>query len=262
LFFRLFLVRIRTTVGFWNALASPSGAHTAEKPADIWARGQGYPRDARGLPKEGRKAYDRFQQFLALGPKRTKAATARALGMATSSIHQLATKYCWDERAKAWDSQHGLAFGDESENPNFQPPIPDRLQAVASQPHDTLPGPENPAAPLALNPVADEIRAKELEHEQMLEEFRREAELLGRRQMSIARGMTQLVGSTVAEMLASKETLPVRLIPGFISSACTLAAAAHHGWGRAIGIDRLLLQMERAVMELEARTIEDAEVIG
>lgn len=231
----------------------------------VWDRGQGYPRDEHGKPKEGRNAHVKFKEYLALGPKRTKAALARLLGAANSSVHQLATKYCWDERAKAWDAAHGLAFASKTENQEIELPIPERLQEVASQPVTASADPENPKpamAPLALNPVDDRIRAKEQEHERMLEEFRSEAEALGRRQMQIARGMTSIVGNSVAQMLKSQETLSARAIPGFISAACTLAAAAHHTWGRSIGVDRLLLQMEQAVSELERRTIEDAEVIG
>lgn len=236
-----------------------------EKPdqlVETWDRGQGYPRDERGLPKEGVKAYQKFRQFLSQGPRRTKVATARAFGAAPSSIHELATKYRWDERALAWDERYGLATPRQSENPLIDPEIPERLQEVASQPPAGVPGVQETENPVLLDPVEATIRAKEQEHERMLEEFRSEAELLGRRQMQIARGMTSLVGSSVAEMLTRREILNARSIPGFISAACTLAAAANHNWGRAIGVDRLLLQMEQAVAELERRTVEDAEVIG
>lgn len=244
------------------ARASNAKPKNPQQPPQLWDRGQGYPRDERGMPKEGKTAHAKFQQFLALGPKRTKAALQRLTGNAPSSIHQLATKYCWDERAKAWDERHGLAFADETEVPEIDVPIPERLQEVASQPPTRKAVDEKPVTAITLNPVEAEIRAREEEHERKLEEFRNEAELLGRRQMQIARGMTQLVSNSIAEMLATKETLNARAIPGFISSACTLAAAAHHGWGRAIGVEKLLLSMERAVAELEQRTIEDAEVIG
>lgn len=238
---------------------------TGEPRLEIWDRGQGYPRDERGLPKEGTKAFEKFRHFLSLGPRRTKVATALAFSANRASISELASKYRWDERAAAWDEAHGLAFSEKTSQSEIQPDIPERLQAVASQPPDLKLSAEKPDAPssaLALNPVEDRIRAKELEHERMLEEFRAESEALGRRQMQIARGMTSIVGNSVAHMLKTQETLSARSIPGFISAACTLAAAAHHTWGRSIGVDRLLLQMEQAVAELERRTIEDAEVIG
>jgi hypothetical protein len=237
-------------------------ADAPEQRQEIWERGQGYPRDERGMPREGEKAYARFKHFLAQGPKRTKTETAKAFGILRGSVSVLASTYHWDARARAWDEQHGLAFSEKTSSVEIEPEIPERLQEVASQPPAQRSDSEKLVATVNLSQVDADIRAKEEEHERKLEEFRSEAELLGRRQMQIARGMTQIVGNTVAEMLAGRETIHPRSIPGFISSACTLAAAAHHGWGRAIGVEKLLLSMERAVAELEQRTIEDAEVIG
>lgn len=218
------------------------------------------------MPKEGRKAYEKFQQFLALGPRRTKAATARAFGAAGSTIHQLAGKYRWDDRAKAWDVHHGLLFDDKSEIPIPLTPIPERLQQVASQAVAPAVDEQNPVAAIELQSVADEIRALELEHERKMEEFRSESETLGRHQMKLARAMTQITSKSISRMIERDEILHPRAIPGFISAACTLAASAHHIWAKSIGVDRLLLSMERAVMELEQRTlndaVQDAEVIG
>jgi hypothetical protein len=220
-----------------------------------WDHGQGYQRDEKGFPRERQNSHLKFLHYRDQGPGRTQVATAKHFGTSRTAINELALKFNWVGRAKEWDAR----TEESATNPDLAPPLPQPLLEAASRPPVELVSSRNPDALPSLPP---EIRAKELEHEQMLEMFREESESLGRHQMKLARAMTQIASKSVARMLERQELLKSREIPSFVASACSLAASAHHNWGRAIGVDRLLLQMERAVLELDARVIEDAEVIG
>lgn len=220
-----------------------------------WDRGQGYPRDQNGFPRERESSYLKFLHYRDLGPSRTQRDTRLHFGKSRNAISELAIRYNWAARAKAWDAR----AEESAQNQDLAAPLPKQLLAAASQPPAQLLPTHNQDAESG---TLAEIREKEREHEQMLEAFRSESEALGRNQMKLARAMTQIASKSVQQMMNRQELLRPRDIPSFVATACSLAASAHHNWGRAIGVDRLLLQMERAVAELEARTVEDAEVIG
>ncbi len=227
----------------------PSAAGSPEHP---WDRGGGYPRDDKGLPRERVSSYEKFLHYLHQGPGRTKASTAKQCGLRADSIYELASKFSWDQRCHAYDQSAAVAPA--------VAPLPERLVQAATQAAALVPRQDSPMA--VLEELPEDLLAREREHEDMLEQFRLESEQLGRSQMTVARAMTSMVSKSLRQMVDQQKTLDVRSIPSFVSAACSLAASAHHTWGRAIGVDRLLLQMERSVMEAEQQVIEDAEVIG
>jgi hypothetical protein len=202
------------------------------------------------LPGESEGSYEKFLHFRDQGPDRKKITTAAHFGVSRPTVTMLSKRWNWIERAQAWDVAKEL-YSDDALT------LPERLQQAASRvERGALAHPE---AYESLT-VSPEVRARELEHEQVLEEYRAEYESLGRRQMKIARAMTNIAGNSVAAMVKSGETLHPRAIPGFLQSAIALGQAAHQNWGKSIGVDRLLLTMQQAVMEMEQRAIQDAAV--
>lgn len=70
--------------------------------AAAWDQGQGFKAGS-----ESAEAYDRFVQFLELGPGRTFTAIAKVLGVSQSAISQTATRFNWKARAQAYDRAKG-----------------------------------------------------------------------------------------------------------------------------------------------------------
>lgn len=238
-----------------------------------WSRGCGYPRDEKGLPKERTSSYERFLHYLNQGPQRTRAETAIAFGTSKQAIGTLALKFNWAGRAAEFDSlvfKHGVRIPKTLQEAASEPSPLTKPWTAAAKTVDEMAqaaqGAEASPDGQTLVPAMPQFGGREQEHLEALEEFRRESETLGRRQMAIARGMTQLASASVAEMLSNRALLRARELPSFISAACSMAAAAQHNWGRAIGVDRLLLTMEQAIadreQELVARAAQDIEVIG
>lgn len=59
------------------------------------------------MTDEGSFAYIAFRAYLDLGPARTQDAARKALGKKSGYLRQIqewASRYAWDERAKAWDA--------------------------------------------------------------------------------------------------------------------------------------------------------------
>lgn len=58
-------------------------------------------------PRENPNAFADFQDFVQQGPARSYVATARRRGRSYSLIRRYATRFDWNERARAWDNfQH------------------------------------------------------------------------------------------------------------------------------------------------------------
>lgn len=251
--------------------------------ASAWERGQGFPRDENMCPRESSATYERFLYYLNLPTKnerRTFTAVAKQFNVTLPTTGEMAGRFRWKERAAAFDA-HNLAAALLVSADRMEEPLPERLERYAAKAAQTpKPSPKSADAeapaqaqaqtgPQEVESMAlsaelierrEVISELEREHERMLEEFRSQSEKLGRSQMQLARAMTGIVSHSVQTLLAERRTLDSRTIPGFVQSACTLAAAAHQNWGRAIGVDRLLLTMERAVAESEQQTIQEAEV--
>lgn len=81
--------------------------------AEPWERQKG----------ESMDLYERFEQFLALGPRRTTTELARRIGVTPQSVGQSAKRYGWRERAAAWDAHHsGVPYTPKV--PSAMPPPP------------------------------------------------------------------------------------------------------------------------------------------
>lgn len=198
------------------------------------------------LPGESVAAHTRFLHFRDQGMCREQKITAEAFGVSKPTIHGQCLRFRWLERAKAWD-QH-IELDHESS------PVPARLltAAVAA----STPGHHSSA------PKVDDIeRAREIDHEGLLETFRAESEQVGKAQMQLARAFTSAAGRNVARILKTDQPLNARDVAVLASASCTLAASATATWGRAIGVDRLLSQMA-AMVELEERqALQQVEVV-
>jgi hypothetical protein len=148
------------------------------------------------------------------------------------AVAQTAQRWNWELRAAAHDDYAVLA----------DCPAPGRLHEAAA------------AAPI-LSLASDATRQAEREFLDLLEQFRDAVQALGRDEFQVARGMVAVSRRSVAKLLEEGRTLSARDLPAFVNSTVTLAAAAQHQWGKSIGVDRLLLQMEQAM------TVADAEVL-
>jgi BMFP domain-containing protein YqiC len=183
-------------------------------------------------PGEPEPSYARFRIFLDLGPSRSLAAIARAAGVSRQAVAQTAQRWNWELRAAAHDDHAVLA--------DCQ--APGRLHEAAA------------AAPIR-SLVTEATRQAEREFLALLEQFRGSVEALARDEFQVARGMVAVSRRSVAKLLEEGRTLSARDLPAFVNSTVILAAAAQHQWGKSIGVDRLLLQMEQAM------TVADAEVL-
>lgn len=174
-------------------------------------------------PGESEASFARFRVFLQLGPDRSLAAVARHFSVSREAVRQQASRHDWDRRAAAWDAAH--------------PPAAD------------------PAGGLAvLEPVlarqGDDLEA---EHLAELEAFRAEAEKLGKAQFRLARGLNTAAARNAARILASDKPLSPRDICALANASVLLANSGASMWGKSIGVDALMRQMEAAI---EAPTVE------
>lgn len=152
--------------------------------------------------------------------------------MSRQAVAQSAKRWNWELRAAAHDDHAVLA----------DCPAPGRLHEAAA------------AAPIT-SLVTDATRQAEREFLALLEQYRGAVEALGRDEFQVARGMVAVSRRSVAKLLEEGCTLSARDLPSFVNSAASLAAAAQHQWGKSIGVDRLLMQMEQAM------AVADAEVL-
>ena len=158
---------------------------------------------------------------------------ARIFNVSRAAIHETSKRWDWSTRAKFFDEYQAMKVC----------PAPDRLQEAAAA---------SPVTPV----VTEEVRAMEREFLTLIELYRSSIEALGKAQLSTARGMTEKARRSVAVMLQDDKPLSASQLPGFVSAATTLAAAAQHTWGRSIGVDRLLEQMAQAVATVDATVIQ------
>ena len=79
------------------------------KPKNLW--------DFRALSQEGRtetdNAYKAFRVYLELGRERNHETVASVVGCATSTVHAHSIRYCWQERAAAYDAHMVEKWGQE-----------------------------------------------------------------------------------------------------------------------------------------------------
>jgi hypothetical protein len=163
---------------------------------------------------ESTNAYARFRAYLDEGPDRSLASVARLFGVSREAIRQTAMRFSWPARAEAYDSS-------------------------CSSTEDL---------PAAMEPVMTRhYQGLDNEYLQLLEQFRLEAERLGKSQVRLSRGFTQIASKNAARILASEKPLTVREISQLATTAAALASSGLATWGRAIGVERVLDQVRQNV---------------
>jgi hypothetical protein len=142
-----------------------------------------------------------------LGPSRTVAAVARAVGVSRAAVNLTAQRHSWTERATSWDDYRAWRTC----------PAPESLQQAA------MAGPLTPV-------VANAQREAEKAFVLLIEDYRAAIEGLGKAQLATARLMTAKAQRSAALMLQDDRPLASSQLPSFVSAAANLAAAAqHHG---------------------------------
>ena len=123
-------------------------------------------------PKERAGSYERFQEFLALGPKRAVSDLAKRSGVSPQALWRMARDHDWQARAKAYDIAHGQA--DDARVPKPPPPRPPRKPPP--------PPPVDPNQPIEPE-VVGAVLASEKAEEQLdaTQEYRAAFEPVGRR---------------------------------------------------------------------------------
>lgn len=171
----------------------------------------------RPLPRESSVAHARFQHYAQQGPARQLRITARHFGVAVSTISEQASRFDWHRRAAAWDAEQAAS---------------------------TVVLPSRPATVAAVD-----LQGLDQEHWEALEEFRAEAEQLGRGQVRLARGLSAAATKNAAKLLQSDRQLSPRDIAALASTSAQLASSGTQLWGKAIGVHQLTAAMEHLVRE-------------
>ncbi len=167
-----------------------------------------------------------------MGPTRSLAAIARAVGVSRQAIAQSAQRWSWETRTVAFDDHQALR----------DCPAPERLQEAA--------------AAIPITAVAsNEARQAEREFLVLVEQFRGAMEALGRDQLQAARGMTAVTRRSVAKLLEEERTLNAKDLPAFVNSAVNLASAAQHQWGKSLGVNALLDRLEGSLAAVDAEVL-------
>jgi hypothetical protein len=104
---------------------------------------------------ESLEMFQRFEQYLALGQRRTLTEIARRIGISLPSVHEISKRRNWKQRASAWDV-----------NQNGESNIPKRKAARHAPPP---PPPQPPASAIipevlnALDTIDDEDQSEQMQ---------------------------------------------------------------------------------------------------
>ena len=183
----------------------------------------------RPLPRESDRAFARFKHYAEQGPARQLQITARAFGIAPSTAHEQARRFSWAERAARWDAEQAATTP-------LLPPLVSRSAVVAADP-----------------------QGLDAEHWAALEEFRNEAEQLGKGHVRLARGLSAAATKNAARLLKSDKPLSPRDIASLATTSAQLASSGTALWGKAVGLDRLMAEMEHLAREATDAQVLDAE---
>lgn len=168
-----------------------------------------------------------------MGPSRTVAAVARAVGVSRAAVNLTAQRYSWTARATSWDDYGALRACS----------APERVQQAAA------------AAPMT-SLVSDAQREVEKTFLQLVEDYRAAIEGLGKAQLATARLMTAKAQRSAASMLQDERPLTSSQLPAFVNAAASLAAAAQHQWGKALGVNTLLDRLEGSLAAMDAEVLD------
>lgn len=218
--------------------------------AAIWDQGQG----TKGVT-ESAEFYDRFMQYLELGPARTLAALSKILGVTPQNLGQIAKRFNWKKRAEAYDRSKGS----KGKPRRVAPDSPQ-----ATKPPRIPPPPPPAATATAANPevvglvLSDGIAESHLE---VLSQYQRTFSTLGhgmateaqnllplvqgfREDLETARALwRQLLDQQEIERANVMARMLWDLIPAYYricESMHGLANGARTHWGDAIGVHRVL----------------------
>jgi hypothetical protein len=201
-------------------------------------------------PQETAIAYERFRYYLSLAPEtRSFNAVAKRFRVTLPTIAVIAKKHQWRERASSYDRRTGestVAVATEA-----------TIAEALSQLNKVDEQGESPAG-------------------RALEEYRQEVERLGRQQMDLAKRLTKAAIDhsknlewsieRVTKHRQGEEEIEPRLLVGLheaiektaktlatLTTASTMAmGTGQEAWGRAIAVDRMLLEFRRLI-EVEAQ---------
>lgn len=104
---------------------------------------------------ESLEMFQRFEQYLALGQRRTLTEIARRIGISLPSVHEISKRRNWKERAAAWDA-----------NQNSEPYIPKTEAARHAPPPPPPPPPASAIIPEVLNAldtIDDEDQSEQMQ---------------------------------------------------------------------------------------------------
>jgi len=222
----------------------------------IWDQNQGG-----SGPTESAEAYDRFVQYLEMGPGRSLTALAKVLGVSRQTINQAAARYDWKKRAEGWDrSRGGAKRAPANKGQAKAPPAP------AAPPPPPPPPPSPPPASTA-QPIDPEVLGLELggevagTHLQAMARYQRVYDSIGYAMAMQAYSLFPVVQSLQDDLAQSielrkrlREQTAVQeaalvgasirdLIPQYAKLCDALHTLANGGrthWGDAIGVHRIL----------------------
>ena len=167
--------------------------------ASIWDQGQG----CRGL-EEPAEAYDRFMQFLELGPDRTLTALAKILGISRQAISKVAARFNWEKRSEAYDRSRGRKGKPKRTAPPTPPapkppPVPKAPQSPSPASTTKLVNPE------VLGQVDNSITALAESHLEVLSRYRKAYDALGSGMAEEAQALFPLVRAFRGDLELARE---------------------------------------------------------
>lgn len=223
--------------------------------AAIWDQGQG----CRGL-EEPAEAYDRFVQFLELGPDRTLTTLAKILGISHQAIGKVAARFNWKKRAEAYDRSKGR----KGKPKRTAPPTPQAPKPPAPPRAPQSPSPASTAKvvnPEVLGQRQEATAALAESHLQVLSRYRKAYDAIGSGMAEEAqalfplvqafRGDLELARQLWRDLLEQQEieraNMMARMLWDLIPAYYRLCEAMHglaNGgrthWGDSAGVHKLL----------------------
>lgn len=218
--------------------------------AEIWDQGEGCK-----TGNESAESYDRFLQFLELGPDRTLKDLAKIVGVSAQALGQTAKRFNWHKRAAAWDRSKGRKGPPRRRTPETPPTPPPPKPPQSPPPAST----GRSITPEVMGSQA--IAAQADTHLHALSRYRTAYDALGSGMAEEAQALLPLVQAFRSDLELAREVWRGLLEQQEIERANTMArmlwdlipayyriCEAMHGlanggrthWGDAIGVHRIL----------------------
>jgi hypothetical protein len=221
--------------------------------AAIWDQGQG----CRGL-EEPAEAYDRFMQFLELGPDRTLTTLAKILGISHQAIGKVAARFNWKKRAESYDRSKGRKGKPKRTAPPTPPP---------PRPPQSPRAPQSPSPASTAKAITPEVLGQQSttalaeSHLEVLSRYRKAYDALGSGMAEEAQALFPLVRAFRSDLELARQiwrqlleqqeieraNVMARMLWDLIPAYYRLCEAMHglaNGgrthWGDAIGVHRIL----------------------